>query len=184
MNRRARERHVSVDEVHAGAGGEVLIPDVAAADDRDALIDDPGFVVHPMIEARAARKQLTGRAQQSAPRSKGIEQADLDARVTIERDEGIVVRPRVHVVEQHAHAHAAICGAQQLAREEEPRRIAAPDVVLHVYAAFGALRARDAQGERVEPVGQQSRAGFALRDALLRKQPVEHRRPRRIGKRL
>jgi hypothetical protein len=171
-------------EVHVGAGREVFIANVAPTDDRDAVIDDPRLVMHAMVEARAARKELTHRAQPSAPRAKGIEKTNLDGCMTIERDQGIIVRPCVHVIEQHAHAHAAIGGAQQLAREVEPGRIAAPDVILHFDAALGGLRAHHAQGEGVEPVGDESRAGFALRERPTCPEFIEHRRLWRMRKRV
>ena len=46
----ARQRDVEIGEVRLVGGTEILVADVAAADDRDAVVRDPRLVVHAAVQ--------------------------------------------------------------------------------------------------------------------------------------
>jgi len=65
------------------------------------------------------------------------------------------------IVQQQAHAHAALGGGQQLGQQQRAGDVAAPDVVLHIQRAFGRARQQHAGGKGVVRMGQQVYAAQA-----------------------
>ena len=65
-----------------------------------------------MIDAPEGRDRFEQLTCEATSRREGVEHANLDVRVRVERAEYEVLRARVEVVEQHAYAHAAIGGGQ------------------------------------------------------------------------
>ncbi len=57
----------------------------------------------------------------------------------VERDDLLVAGNGRPVVDQHAHAHAAIGGLQQLAGQQPPGLVAAKDEVLQIQRSLGGV---------------------------------------------
>ncbi len=91
----------------------------------------------------------------------GIEEADLDIGMRVERREVGVAILEVDVVDQDAHAHAAVGGAKQVSGEEQAGGIRIPLVVLHVETSFGQVRQHDARRERFAPAPDDREPGLA-----------------------
>jgi hypothetical protein len=70
---------------------------------------------------------------------KRVEHANLDVLVRVERVEHLHRVREVDVVEQHAHAHAAIRRRQQALRQQAPGRVVLEDVVLQVDRVPGVV---------------------------------------------
>src|SRR5690606_22415660 len=87
--------------------------------------------------------------------------ADLDVRMRVQRQQRRVLARGVDVVEQHAHAHAALGRLPGLVHQQVAGEVVVPDVVLQVQAAPGLARGQGPGGERIQPVGQQDRPGLA-----------------------
>ena len=112
---RPDRHHVQVDERERLVGVEVLIADVATADDRDLAVDRERLVVHAAIEPRKVGKVFE---RPPAAQAERIEQPDLDVRVRGERRKERVEARGIVVVQQQADAHAAI-GRPAHRREEQ-----------------------------------------------------------------
>ena len=61
-----RGKHVQVDELEALVGREILVADVAAADDRRRAVDGQRLVVHPPVQAREVGHVAERRAPRAA----------------------------------------------------------------------------------------------------------------------
>ncbi len=100
--------------------------------------------MHAVIEA------LEVREESEPPRAalgKGVDHADLDIRVGIQRGEGRVAALEVQVVEQHAHAHPAVGGPNQTLGQQPAGGVRLPDVVLHVERLLGEIGERGPGGK-------------------------------------
>lgn len=93
------------------AVGEVFVADVAPADDAGAVVGGEGFVVHTTVYAGEV-----GKVAQRTPFAdeKWVEQADLDVGMGVEGGEDVVHAVGVVVIQQEAHAHAALGGLVEL----------------------------------------------------------------------
>ena len=58
-------------------------------------------------------------------------------RVLVQRGQHGIHAGCATIVQQQAHAHAAVCGLQQLVEQQVPGCVIAPDVVLHIQRALG-----------------------------------------------
>jgi hypothetical protein len=110
-SRRPRHGQVDVADRNVLASLEIRVADVAAAGDRDRVVADEELVVHPVVEP-ARLEQVLGTTQdrERAPRDKRVVDSDADVRV---RGEGADHRSGIEcrgIVEQQAHARAAIRG--------------------------------------------------------------------------
>ena len=70
---------------------------------------------------------------------KGVEQADLDVGMGVEGGEDVVHAVGVVVIQQEAHAHAALGGLEQLAQQLPACGVVVPDVVLRVDGHAGVV---------------------------------------------
>jgi len=68
---------------------------------------------------------------------------------------------RVHVVDQHPHARAALRGGQQFAGQQSAGEVVVPHVVLHVDAARRQRGGAHAQREGVLGADHEAVGGFA-----------------------
>src|SRR5207248_1942417 len=60
-----RDDQVEIAEIELARGVEIFVADVPAATDHQRAIDDPGLVVHAMIEPVAGQQDLDGIAQRA-----------------------------------------------------------------------------------------------------------------------
>ena len=111
---RADTEHVDVGEVQVGLGIEILVPQVAPADNRHAVVRQPQLVVHASVLLRHIEQSAQGaRHAGAAAQVQGVEHADLDLRMRRQRGDGPVQAIAGGVVEQNAYAHAAVGGLEQ-----------------------------------------------------------------------
>ena len=100
-----------------------------------------------------------------------VEQTHLDVRVHVEQDEHAVVNCRKYVVQQQAHAHAALSGLEQFSDEHEAGRVRAHQEVLRVDRAFGPVNQREARAEGIQALlsadKKASRSGASERHSRL-----------------
>jgi hypothetical protein len=93
-------------------------------------------------------------------REKSVTKANLHVGMPVECGERGVQRGRnAVVVEQQAHAHAAVGGLAQFFEQQGAGEIVAPDVILDVQRTLGAAHERHARGEGVERVRKRVDAG-------------------------
>ena len=129
--------YIEIRKQHALPGAEVFIPDVTATDDRRFGIGGKRLVVHAPIQA--AKVAEVAERLEPAVRER-IEQPNLDIVVAIQRSDRRVEPRDAVVVEQKPHAHATLGGTPQVLEQQVARRIAVPDVVLHVERPLGSAR--------------------------------------------
>ncbi len=154
------------------AEAEVLVADVAAAQNRGDAVGDELLVVHAAIHAREAGEQLA-EAVESGAVDVGIEDPDLDVLMSVEaRDQLVLLFEGTPVVEQHAHAHAAIGGGDEAVDDQRAGLIGVEDVVLEIERAVGELDEDGARHERVEARRQKSEAGPTFVRLALRVDPT------------
>jgi hypothetical protein len=91
----------------------------------------------------------------------GLNSRHLDVWMGVQSGQREVVGAGVHVVQQQAHAHAAVGRAHQFARQHPAGQVVVPDVVLHVEAALGVARRQPPQRERLDAIGDQPEPGLA-----------------------
>ena len=94
----------------------------------------------------------------AAPQVQGVEYADLDVGMGSEGAHHGVEAVAGGVVEQHAHAHAAVGGAQQLVDQGSSAQAIMDDVVLQVDARLGVADQLGAGAKGLVAVGQQAKA--------------------------
>ena len=141
--------HVEIAEIEVCLRLEVFVADIAPTDDRGLVVGSEGLVVHAPVDAFEIH-QHSERARRA--QRHWIEQPDLEVRVGIEREQMGVVRRGTEIVQQQAHAHAAIGRAQQPLREQPAGLVAVPDVVLHIETLLGRFREHQARDEGLHPV--------------------------------
>ena len=174
--------------MHLIARVEVRIADVASADDRLHAIDDERLVVHAPVEAMPFDEELAGLGECGPiAETERVEQAHLDVRMRVERVEHAVLSADVEIVEQDAHAHAAIRSREDALRDEPAGRVVVEDVVLQVERMRGVVDQHDAAHQRIGVAEQRAESGIVvvLGDFGLhvtRRRCVGHRRDR--GRRL
>ena len=132
-----------------------------------------------LTRAKSVRK-LSARTPRWVER---VVEAHLDVRMCVEcRDRR--VEPRgVHVVEQQAHAHAALRGPPERLEEQMARRVAVPDVVLHVERAVRDPGEQDACREGIARIRKREDAGLARMRGNVRGDRAAQPRPRGVGQR-
>ncbi len=101
-----------------------------------------GDIVQPLVTAAAER----------------IEQAHFDVGMLIQQQEHLVVDRREHVVEQKAHAHAAVGGLEQLHDEQQAGRVTFHQEVLGIDGALGTIDQREPDTQRVHAANQRVEA--------------------------
>ena len=153
------DRHdVDVGEREVRIRLEVLVPDVAAADDGHLIVDGEALAVHAVIHRPEPRDELE---VLRPPAREGIEQPHFDGGMGVERRPHVVGLPAVHVVDEHSHPHAPVGRLDELLEEEPSDCVLVEHVVLHVDAALGVPGVHRPRDERVAPALQQANAGKA-----------------------
>jgi hypothetical protein len=122
-------QHVHVPEQHAVGGAKVFVADIAAADDGGLVVGGERLVVHPAVQPVEVR-QVTERL--GPAQREGVVEPHLDVGMPVQRGQRPVQSRRAVVVQQEAHAHAAVGGLVQRLEQHDARHVVVPDVVLHV----------------------------------------------------
>ncbi|MCY1295647.1 hypothetical protein D9M70_449960 [compost metagenome] len=140
----ADRNHVQVGEQHAVGGAEVFVADIAPADDRGDAVGGERLVVHAPVQAPEIGQEIErlGLAQH-----KRVEDPHFDLRMGVHGREQLIHAGQAVVVEQQAHAHAAVGGLVQRLQQQRAGQVVAPDVVLHVERALRRACQVDARGE-------------------------------------
>ncbi|MNE98639.1 hypothetical protein D3C80_1971840 [compost metagenome] len=86
-----------------------------------------------------------------------VEQTNLDLRMRRQRGDDLVQTVAGGVVEQNAHAHAAIGSLEQFLHQHSRADAVMDDVVLQIKAGLGVADQFGAGGERLAAVGQQAK---------------------------
>ena len=137
---------------------EVGVAHVAPADDGHRVVHHHQLVVHAVIDAI----EVGHEAKQPGPAMReGVEQADLDVRVRVERRDPRVAVLDVDVVDQDTHPDAAVSGAHEAIGQDAAGRIGLPEEVLDVEGRLCEIRQGHAGGERLAPVRDERERGFA-----------------------
>ena len=160
---RADAEHVDVGEIQVGLGIEILVPQIAPADDGHAVVRQPQLVVHAPVLLRQVEQPAHGsRHAGAAAQMQRVEHADLDLRMRRQRGDDPVQAIAGGVVEQNAHAHATVGRLEQFLHQHPRADAVMNDVVLQIEAALGVADQLGAGGEGFGAVGQQAKAGAAL----------------------
>ena len=104
-HRRTNDHHVEVGKFNAFSRTRVLVAYIAPADDRHLVVSGKRLVVHAVIHTREISKKV-GCA--STALHQRVVEAHLDIRMRIEGGDRFVETGRIRIVQQDAHAHAAI----------------------------------------------------------------------------
>ncbi|SCZ40492.1 hypothetical protein SAMN03159306_01290 [Pseudomonas sp. NFACC48-1] len=150
---RADTEQVDVGEVQVGFGVEILIAQVATADDGHAVIRQPQLVVHPAVLLRKVEQ-----AAEAASHAGGtsqvqrVEQADLDLRMSGEGGDDLILAIAGGVVQQYPYAHAPVGGLEQFIYQHPRADAVMDDVVLQIQAALGVANQLGPGNERVGAV--------------------------------
>ncbi len=138
LGHRADTEHVDVGEVHVGLGIEILVAQIAPADDGHAVVRQPQLVVHAPMLLRQVEQAAHGRGHAgAAAQVQRVEHADLNLRMRRQRGDDLVQAIAGGVVEQDAHAHAAVGGLEQFLHQHPRADAVVDDVVLQIEAGLG-----------------------------------------------
>jgi len=96
-----------------------------------------------------------------APVGERVEQTDLDIGVGIEGGDNRIAGLVVGIVDEQPHPDPTIGRLHHAVDDDPASRIAVPDVVLHVEAAFGQVGQRQTDDEGLASVAQEAEAGEA-----------------------
>ena len=151
-----RAEHVEIAEVEVLAEAEVLVADVAPAEDHGAIVGHQHLVVHAPVHEIHATQEVDAPAQQRA-RVKRVEQPQLDVRMRAENGRlpvanlecAVVLEQRAEVVEDDAHSHAAIGRVDHVLHEQLAGVVFPPEVILKVDGMLGRVDQREAPAQRI-----------------------------------
>ncbi|MNI28993.1 hypothetical protein D3C73_827980 [compost metagenome] len=160
---RADAEHVDVGKVEVGFGVEILVAQVAPADDGRAVVGQPQLVVHaPVLQRQVEQSTHGSRHTGGATQVQWVEQADLDLRVCGQRGDDPVQAIAGGVVEQNPDSYATVGCLEQFVHQHARADAVVDDVVLQIDAALGVADQLGPGHEGLAAVGQQAKAGFAF----------------------
>ena len=156
-HRRAGGSNVQVAKVGSRVDLEVVVPDVAPADDGQGVVHHQGLIVHAVIEALEVPKECGNPALRAG---KGIDHPDLDVRVGIRGGEGRV--PALKVRSSSRTRTRTPPSAARTRRSARSRRWRLfPDEVLHVERLLGEIGERGPGRKGNLPAADDREAGLA-----------------------
>lgn len=166
-------QNVEVDEQSLLPRSEIFVADIAAADDGHLAVGGETLVVHPPVQS-----QEIGEIAEHFRLSEheGIEQPDLDVGMPVERREDGVEPGDAIVIQQHAHAHAAVGCLPHGLQHQCAGKIAVPDVILNIETACRRACKEDARGKSVAAVIEHMDAGQPRMAFRQRRSPTPERR--------
>ena len=134
---------VEVREVGLGAAVEVLVAEIASADDRDRVVGHPQLVVHAAVKPLGIAQELEQASDSGlAAGHEWIEQPRLDARNQGRRATYEIAICGMDIVEQDAHSYTAFGGRGYALQQQVGRAVVADAVVLQVERPFGGIGER------------------------------------------
>ena len=151
---------------------EIFVADIAAADDGDLPVRNERLVVHPPVDASEVGDDAK---HPERTHGDGVEHPHLDVRMTVDGEQDDVGGHRAEIVEQQAHAHAAVGRAEQTFEQNLAHHVLVPDEILHIEAALRRIRQDQPRGQGVAPVRERVEAGLAR----MRGDARPHRRSQR-----
>lgn len=104
---RAGYQYIQVGEGDSLRGAEILVTDIAPADDGGLAIDGEGFVVHAPVQPAKIGKEAQ---RLENTEGEGVEQPHFDVGLGVQQCELAVQAIRAVVVEQQPYAYLALCG--------------------------------------------------------------------------
>lgn len=158
----ADAEQVEVGEVHLRLGVEILVAEVASADDGRRAVGQPQLVVHaPVLLGQVEQAADASRDAGGAAQVQQVEQAHLDVRMGGEHTDLVVPAIAGGVVDEDAYPHATVGCLEQLVGEGARGQSVVDDVVLDVEAALGCANQRRAGDEGILAGAQEVEAGLA-----------------------
>lgn len=143
-------------EVEPGVQTEVLVAEVAPAEDRHPAVDDDRLFLHALVHARQVGGHLADPSGQVTlgPR---IEEPHLDVRMPVDQRQNVdahldrrrIAQQRVQVVDEQPDFRAAVGCVESPLHQQAADGVAEPDVVLHVNGAWRGIDQRQAPAQPV-----------------------------------
>ncbi|RMN75914.1 hypothetical protein ALQ52_04421 [Pseudomonas cannabina pv. alisalensis] len=156
-------QHVDIGEIQVRLGIEILVTQVASANDCDAAVSQPQLVVHaPVLTRQVHQAPQAARDAGLTPEVLRVEQPNLDVRMRRQRGNRLVQPVAGGVVQQDAHANATVSRLEQLIDQRACAQAVVDDVVLQVEAAFGVADQFGARLECITAVRQQAKTRAPL----------------------
>ncbi|MNT01877.1 hypothetical protein D3C72_1363620 [compost metagenome] len=160
---RADAQQVHVGEVEIGLGVEILIPQVASANDGCAVVGQPQFVVHAAVLLGKIEQTPHGSSDHgAAPQMQRVEHTDMDVRVHGQGSDDFYLAVAGSVIEQDADTYAAIGCQQHFTHQCPGAETVMHDVVLQIDAFLRIADQLGARPERFTAVGQQAKTRTPL----------------------
>ena len=179
----ARGEQIHVAEIGLRAPFEITVADIAPAHHDGRPVHGEHLVVHAVAERAEVHQQLQI-ARPARAAGERVEQAHLDVGMRVDARQRGVVQVEFVVVQQQAHAHAAIGGGDQLLDQEGAALVGVEDVVLDVDGTLGHVGQRGAGQQRADAVVDEPEARPAVMARLRRCIGSAEARGRDIGERL
>ncbi len=145
-------------KVVVGAQAEVMVADIAPADDGRVAVCDQKFVVHAGIQPFHPGNHLSGARERAAFRP-GIEQAKLDVLLPLQFVEQLVLAGRQQVIDDEAYFHAAASREYGSLEDQAAAVVRVPEVSLDVERRHGRVDQGQAVVECVSARIQQHETG-------------------------
>jgi len=137
---RPRGHDIVVRELRLGVDLEILIADVAAADERQRAVGHQQFIVHSIVEPRRVDEEVQPSYQPRVPAvRRRIENSHLDGRIHEQSQKLLVAGDPIPVIDQHTYAHPAVRGTLQAVGQHAARLVAAKYEVLKIERALGGI---------------------------------------------
>ena len=137
----------SANSVSLGSA-EILVAQIAPADDCADVIRDPRFVVHAAIQTLSVCDELEQRAGPKLRPANGLNTRTSMPGTEANRARSRRVSRSVQIVDQQANADAASRGIDQFTQQQDAAFIVENRVVLHIQRARGPPCKANARGER------------------------------------
>ena len=161
LDDRARGKYIVIGELGFRIDLEILIADIAPADERDRIVDDHQLVVHPVVEPRVAEHEFEGaKKRRMAAIRERVEDPDLDLRMRVQRHDLLIACDRFAIVDQHAHAHAAVGRAQHGVGQQLAGLVGAKNEVLKIEGSLGGIDHLHPGQEPVDAYRQHAKPGI------------------------
>ena len=126
--------HVLIDEFGVLSRLVVLIGDIAAANDRDAVVYRERLVVHPPIQQVEVHQETQHSG--TVPRER-VEDANLNALVIVEHGQAVIAAQGERIIHQQTHTDTPACRLDQAQCDQVAADVIANQVTLDVDTQLG-----------------------------------------------
>ena len=162
LDDRPRGKHIVVRHLGIRVDLEILVADIASADQRDRVVDDDQFVVHPVVEARIVEREFEHAQERGMTAiTERVEYSNFNLPMSVQRHQLLIALNRFAVVDQHAHAHAAVGRPQHGLGQQLAGFVRAENKVLQIEGALGGIDHLDPRQIAVDTYRQQAEPGIA-----------------------